>query len=328
MNYKSFLASLACLFLFSSFSFSHAPGHFAANVIASAANRGGRTDIYDKLAVISYENQKGVNDIWIQSGYKDFFLGNESGSEGDFRSCGGGMNFGLGKEIKTGISAGFFGSYNRQNLSQNKSAAGVNSYGIGAYGSYLYKDFDFKGIFGFYADQYCISRYSVNGKARSDFNGYGINADFEAAMWIEAGKINLRPYAGFSAGYTGYGSSAEIGAKNLNLKTGGGGYTKSSLRAGAGANGKYGQFGWYGGLELELMLAGRYAEIESSSAGPVSPVKSKGAKKSASSLGLNAGGDYNITNRTKIYMNFNYRAADGYGEFAANAGLAFVFNSF
>ena len=91
MNYKSFLASLACLFLFSSFSFSHAPGHFAANVIASAANRGGRTDIYDKLAVISYENQKGVNDIWIQSGYKDFFLGNESGSEGDFRSCGGGI---------------------------------------------------------------------------------------------------------------------------------------------------------------------------------------------------------------------------------------------
>lgn len=332
MRFKKGVSILSVLFLSVSASFAASHGYFIANTIKSAGTLSDRNFIYDKLAIVSYENQKYINDIWVQTGYRNFSLASDGNSKGGFNSDTGVLSFGYGKEIIKDATLGFFGKYNNQSISQGKSSADVSSYGIGAYGGYIYKEFDFKGILSFSGHQLSSSRYdaAVANKARSDFNGYGISIDLEASMWLElSDMVNLRPYAGLDLIYTGYGNSKEIGAGSGNLKTDNGSFTKSSMRAGAGVNGKYEKFGWYGGLELELMLAGKSAEIESGTgAGFNTKVTSEGAESGIALIGLNAGGDYDITNQLKAYAKLDYKLTDGLNDFYGSLGLAFSFNSF
>lgn len=322
-----FLFVLIFLF-FVSAAFAQSPGHFIANVINAANSRSDRLNVYDKLAIVSFGSRIYINDIWIQTSYGNFNLGGDDNSKGSFNDDIGGLSFGYEKEIIRNASVGLFGKYNTHAISQHKSSADVNSYGIGAYGGYMYKEFDFKAIVSFSGHQYCTSRYAGSfGTGRTDFNGYSVNADIEAAMWIQMPQmVNLRPYIGLMLGRAGYGSSDETGAGSMNLATDSGSFTKSAMRAGAGVNGKYDKLGWYGGIELECVFAGKYIEIESSAGN--SKVNSKGANPDMALAGLNAGADYDITSSLKVYGNLNYKVNGIISDFSAVAGIAFIFKSF
>lgn len=326
---KKLLFVFAFLF-FVSAAFAQSAGHFIANAVNAANSRSDRTNIYDKLAIVSYGNQVYINDIWVQAGYSNFNLDGDGNSKGSFNDDIGGLSFGYGKEIMRNVSLGFFGKYNAHAISQEKSSADINSYGIGAYGGYLYKDFDFKGILSLSGHQYSTERDAgAAGKGKTDFNGYGINADLEVAMWIAMTPlINLRPYAGLTLGYAGYGSSNEIGAGNMNLDTESGSYTRSTMRLGTGVNGKYDKLGWYGGLELEYILTGKYVEIESKTGGSSVKTDSKGAETDAALIAINAGGDYDITSSLKGYANLSYKVNGSMSDFGAGMGIAFIFSSF
>ncbi|MDR1195846.1 MAG: autotransporter outer membrane beta-barrel domain-containing protein [Endomicrobium sp.] len=330
MRFKNLFLVLTFLFLFVQGTFAQSAGHFIANVINAAGSANDRTVIYDKLAIISYEDHKRANNMWVQTKYENFNLEDDENSKGSFDDNIGGLSFGYGKEIFKNAALGFFGKYNSHSISQEKSGASVNSYGLGAYGSYLYDDFDFKGILSFSGLQYSTSRDAgANNKAKTDFNGYAVNADIEAAMWLEMlSEINLRPYMGVNIAYMGYGSSNEIGAGSAGLKTDGGNFSKSAMRIGAGLNGKYEKFGWYGGLEMEYILSGKFTEIESSIGGANVKVKSKGAESGSVLIGINAGGDYDISSQMKAYINLNYKVSGALSDFGASAGIAFVFDSF
>jgi hypothetical protein len=330
MRFKKLLLLLTFLLPFSQVAFAQSVGHFVANVINAASSVNDRTVIYDKLAIVSYADQKRANNMWVQTKYENFSLGDDKNSKGSFDDSIGGLSFGYGREIFRNAELGFFGKYNSHSISQENSGASVNSYGLGAYGSYLYDDFDFKGMLSFSGLQYSTARDGgANDKARADFNGYGINADIEAAMWLEMlREINLRSYLGFNIAYTGYGSSNEIGVGGANLNTAGGSFSKSAMRIGAGLNGKYDKFGWYGGLEMEYILSGRYAEIESCIGASNVKVKSKGAQSDPVLIGINAGGDYDISNQMKAYINLNYKFSGSVSDFGASVGIAFVFDSF
>ena len=328
--YRRNLLFVLLLMLLFSISNAESRGHFIANAVKAVGSGNDRTNIYDKLAIVSYERHKQINDIWVQAKYGNFRLGGNKNSKGDFEDNIGGFNFGYGRELKKNISMGLFGKYDSHSVSQEKSSAYVNSYGIGAHGGYLYEEFDFKGIVSFSGQQYCVMRDAgIYGKGRSDFNGYDINADLEAAYWFETPHmINIRPYAGLNLGYTGYGSSSEIGAGTANLKTDSGSFSRNAFRLGTGVNGKYEKIGWYGGLECEYILSGRYAKIKSKTSGTNAKIKSAGAETNAAVLGINAGGDYDISSDLKAYANLVYKVTGGLSDFSGSVGAVFVFDSF
>ncbi|MDR2426407.1 MAG: autotransporter outer membrane beta-barrel domain-containing protein [Endomicrobium sp.] len=326
MQLKKLLLILMFLFLSTSAAFAQSYG-FAANIINAVGSRSDRTKIYDKLAIVTHGNQKYINDIWLQTKYENFNLVNDENSKGSFNDDVGGLSFGCEKEIFKNILLGFFGKYDSHSISQENSRASVNSYGIGAYGSYLYGDFDFRGMLSFSGLQYVTSRNIANNdKARADFNGYGIAADIEAVMWFEmTSEINLRPFFGINISHSGYGSSNEIGAGSMNLNTEGGNFLRSAMRIGAGLNGKYEKFGWYSGLEMEYIISGQYTEIESRLSGTNVKIKSKGGKNAAALAGINAGCDYDITKQIKTYVNLGYKVNYSVSDFGANTGIIFIF---
>jgi len=142
MNLKKLLSVFVFLPVFFSGAYGASGENLAANAVNAIGSCDNRNNIYDKLAMVSYERQK--HDIWVQAKYTNFGLG----SGANFNDDAGGLSFGYGREINENVSAGFFGKYDSHCASQQKSGAGINSYGIGAYGGYLYGDFDFKAILG------------------------------------------------------------------------------------------------------------------------------------------------------------------------------------
>jgi len=124
---------------------------------------------------------------------------------------------------RTGMTYGVLGGYSEGDTSQDgsQSDAKTESWQLGGYGRYRMGNMHFDAVLSYSKNQVDSSRSVIVGglirQAKADFDGHAFNAYLEAAV-VNAGVVNIQPYASLQFIKQYWDGYTETGAGALNLK--------------------------------------------------------------------------------------------------------------
>lgn len=305
--------------------------YFLANILRPRTDPNFRTGLYNRL--YNHCPSCSNNGLWAEGDYGQATWSGDDNSVGDFKVNSGGFKFGAQRYFaQSDLIIGLYGAYTPQSLSQNASKADLDSVGGGVYGGWIQENWEVKGLLGATYDSYDVKRKisapsaNLNRTAKSDFNGYSLRADLEAAYKIPLDeKMWFKPYLGIESAMTDYQSFTETNADALNVRVNGDRLFSSTARAGLGVQSKRNRLGWNARAEYNYLITDPYPEIDVMLAGTDTRFKSRGAETGRSGLGLNAGIDYDLTPRLNIYLNGEFRLASDYENLHGSLGLRYAF---
>ena len=293
--------------------------------------------IYDKIEERISDNvcYKWHSKIWAEYFYNTTDVDGNSNSP-KFSSNVNGLFAGFDmislKSLTLGITAG----YGASELKQKSDKTDMKDFNFGVYGGFNNEKWQIKAMALAGMQQYETNRKIdfMNRTASSSYNGYNISLDGQIGYKIgltnnyEENKINLIPFIGLTGIYNSIDGFNEKGADSLNLKVNNYNNFRFQARLGAGVEGKVKKFGWYGNLSLRQLLSDEYNKIEISLSdfSDISKMNIHSGEISKTSVGLNLGADYMLSDNWTIFANTLALLAQKNNNFYFNIGLSYKFS--
>ncbi|MDR1695407.1 MAG: hypothetical protein LBR69_02065 [Endomicrobium sp.] len=304
--------------------------YFIANIARAGINNRDRTGLYKRMG--SYYDESFNFGLWADGSFGAETYGRDENSINDYVNASSAFAIGADKYFKkSGIIAGLYGSYTREDIRQGRSSSEGSVLTGGGYAGAVKEKAELKGMFSFGYGSYDNARsinsedFLIDRKAKSDFNGLSASADIEAGYKINLSKaFLLKPFTGIEASMFSYGGFNETGAESLNANVKGGSNISSSFRAGLGFEARQHGINWGASFEYNFVMAGYENEIESKlEGGDWFKVKGSGLERHI--FGANIGAGYFASENFNIYLNGAVKTAGGYNNYTGTLGVKYFF---
>ncbi len=307
--------------------------YFIANILRPTTDNANRTHLYGRIK--EYCKDCSGNGLWIDGGMNNYNVGSDENSIGDAADTITSVSFGYDHYFpESEIVLGAFGKFAPETVTQGEHNADIQSMGGGIYFGLLRDSWDIKSFASISMNSYATSRkiyndaLNIDRVATADFGGFAADADLEFGYKFKlSDTFVLRPYAGGSVQMLSYDDFTETGADSLSMDVTGGSNMGMAARGGLGLEQKLAQMSWYLSAEYDILMSGNYIELETKFVDTDVPFLSRGADIGTGVIAVNAGIDYNITDRFNVYASANYSMGDNFDGYGARLGFRYTFCS-
>jgi len=304
--------------------------YFLANLEMNSVINNYRPDLYAKIKSREGQAAGGADyKAWAQLTGNWTRLGTDSNSPYDFNSDAYGALFGVDRYFAENMLAGIYGKYTVTNATQGDDSGTVGSFSVGGYGGLIEGKYDIRVSLSVGINQYDTSRKIafLGETAKADFSGVSSNADVEGGLKYQlTDLLALRPYAGISVSMLNYGSYSETGGGPAAVDISGGTYLRTLPRIGVELNGAYKIIHWYAGLQGQVLLTGKYLELDADfQQGPGLEFKNRSVTQDIFFYGAGLGGNIALGKNWSVSADCAYDMNSSFGSFKGNIGAKYSF---
>ncbi|AKL98401.1 autotransporter outer membrane beta-barrel domain-containing protein [Endomicrobium proavitum] len=259
----------------------------------------------------------------------------DNDNSGKYENSAAGATVGYNIALNNNLVVGAFGKYRADSAKQAASKANINSFGGGLYAQTKTEVWDLKLLVNAMQNKYDISRNIdvaiYGGVAKSSFDGLTIGGDLEFGLKVNIAKyegLTFRPFAGLQVAQVSYEDIKETGSSQLNSVIGGGSYSRTVARIGAGLERNLQKYKWYARADLRALVSANDGKIEQKlldAGAAFDAFEVKGYKESILKAGIAVGGSVELSQIFSLFGGLQGLLGDEYVEGQVNAGLKIEF---